>query len=174
MCRHPLLVFIEHWGYAFGVSNRTGKLPGDWDKPIPDALWPETLISAVRHDVRALASPRVLATLRQWQAALTTGELATQREAQRRLRAVGDALFGVASLPNDPVADASESFTVDAFQRPTPANPAGSGADGIELPDELDATDARFEQPELEPTANIPPTGHVVAARPGKRRPMKG
>ena len=121
LCPDPFLVFIEHTRYAPGVSVRSGKLPEDWDKPIPEALWPETLLSAIRHDIGALASPRVIATLLEWRTNLVTGDAAQQREARRRLRAAGEALQGTPEILDDPVTqDTSDLFTVEAFPKPPP------------------------------------------------------
>jgi hypothetical protein len=68
-------------------------LPKGWEHPIPDAIWPEALISAVRTDVGALASPRVIETIRKWRTdSRDFADPRKQREARDRLRALAEAL----------------------------------------------------------------------------------
>jgi hypothetical protein len=69
-------------------------LPPDWDGAIPEAIWPEALISAVRQDVGALASARAIETLRVWQdRARSTVDSALKREALDRLKEIAAALL---------------------------------------------------------------------------------
>lgn len=91
------------------------------------------MLSAIRHDVSALASPRVIRTLQQWRAeADDDGHPDKQREALRMLESVGRALLphadldvfdaeGVttavpesAGIPEPP----SDDHTIDSFQLP--------------------------------------------------------
>ena len=65
-----------------------------WADRIPEAVWPEAMVSAIRHDVGALATPRVIETLRRWRADLAqTEDQAKRRLAKQRLRAIGHALI---------------------------------------------------------------------------------
>ena len=68
-------------------------LPPGWEQPIPDSIWPEALISAVRFDVTVLATPRVIETIRAWRETARRGvDPRTVREAKDRLRALSLAL----------------------------------------------------------------------------------
>ena len=137
------------------VSVRSVKLPDDWDKPIPDALWPETLLSAIRHDIGALTSPRVIETLNQWREDLSSPDRATQREARRRLRAAGEAMLGTPQLPDDPVSqDNSDIFTVEAFPKPPPTRA---------LPKQPEPRHSKSRVSFISPAfaENEPPTTHI-------------
>lgn len=111
-------------------------LPQGWELPIPESIWPEALISAVRTDLSVLATPRVIETIMLWREQARRGmDLRTIREAKQRLRALSLALTedesptdfdgeGIATalpelhetpLESDP---AAEVFTADAFQLP--------------------------------------------------------
>lgn len=75
------------------VGRDGDQLPPGWDAAIPDAIWPEALISAVRHDVGALVAPRVIETLRAWQAeARAALDSPEKQQAIARLEQVGDAI----------------------------------------------------------------------------------
>lgn len=152
--------------YAPDVSSRSGHLAEDWDKPIPEGQWAEVLVSAIRADLAALRSPRVIKTLRDWRAALTNDDPATQREARRRLLAVGEALIGGPELPGGRTVDGSDDFTVDAFHRPRPA----THSEDISEP-----THARWSNvpmsraPLISPAFdqdNEPPTAHIALPSP--------
>lgn len=111
-------------------------LPPGWELPIPESIWPEALISAVRADLGVLATPRVIETIKLWREQARRGmDLRTIREAKQRLRALSLALTadesptefdgeGIATAlpelhetPLDSDA-AAEIFTADAFQLP--------------------------------------------------------
>lgn len=111
------------------MAREIRTLPEGWDTPIPDTIWPEALISAVRHDATALSSDRVIATIKTWQSEVSDdSNTATQLEAKRMLRKLADALLpeaarsdildveGVATLlPEPPEVDA---YTQDALELP--------------------------------------------------------
>jgi hypothetical protein len=93
------------------VARDGEQLPKGWEYPIPDAIWPEALISAVRADVGALAVPRAIDTIRRWKdEALSASEPRVQREAKKWLRALADAL--VSEDVSDPRA---ASFDADGM-----------------------------------------------------------
>ena len=168
------------------MSRRAGKLPEHWDKPIPEALWPETLLTAVRHDLGALTSERVQQTLQKWRESLSSIDPSAQREARRRLLAVGNALLGTPDLPGDPVADdrhdpASDAFTVDAF--PTPKARSGrrtgqamaaasarapAAASGRPAPDAPGRAAAAGRVAPVQPSAPAAPDHRVAARAPAK------
>lgn len=110
---------------AVGRDVRT--LPEGWDEPIPEAIWPDAMLSAVRLDPGALASTRVIQTIRRWQAAARE-EGWEAREAQRLLRELGAAiqepnkpearLDEAAANTEGPLAVEPDDFTQDAFQLP--------------------------------------------------------
>lgn len=116
--------------YAPPVARGVRALPIGWDLPIPDAVWPEALLSAVRQDPGALGSSRVINTLRRWQAqAREDTDPKGRREARRLLEAVGRALVGepetddlLAAFDAEGVAtalpDETDDGTQDAFQLP--------------------------------------------------------
>lgn len=117
-CPTAALEFMDGDRYAPAVSVFSGQLPPGWDNPISDEDWPTALLRALRQDVGAIASPRAIATLRQWQAALDSPDLERRREAQRRLSAVGAALLQPPAALDD---TDDNAFTVDAF--PAPVSP---------------------------------------------------
>jgi len=125
---HPALAC-----YAVRVGRELLQLPKGWEEPISEDTWPSALISAIRQDVGALASPRVIETLRQWQALAQDDSQAELRlRAQSRLQAVGRALAGepgtdelLATFDPNPApterphaAPMPESGTIDAFGLP--------------------------------------------------------
>lgn len=125
-------------------------LPPGWEQPIPDSIWPEALISAVRADVGVLATPRVIETIKAWREQARRGnDPRVVREAKQRLRALSLALTSeqssdvrgadfdlegiVTALPELQVTrerDDSNSgdfavgdaFTADSFALPTPVS----------------------------------------------------
>ncbi len=124
-------------------------LPEGWDLPIPDAIWPETLTSAVRHNVDAHLSPRAIASIKGWhQDALDESEHVAA-EGRRWLLKLGEALIPHAApetdesvfdaesqptafyLPNArPESEEPGSGTVDAFHLPpVPTNLRSRGAE---------------------------------------------
>ena len=153
------------------MSRGAGKLPEDWDKPIPEALWPTTLLWAIRLDVRALTSPRAIETLRVWRAALQSSNEAAQREARTRLMAVGQALLGSPELPDElsprpsKAEDDSDAYTVDAF--PPHKEPA-SLRDAAETQRPAEAAVAKDSQRSADPLrARDVRRSAPAAARPG-------
>lgn len=116
--------------YAPAVARGVRALPIGWDLPIPDAVWPEALISAVRQDPGALGSSRVIKTIRRWQAqSREDPDPKGRREARRLLENLGRALVGepetddiLAAFDADGVVttlpEEHEEGTQDAFQLP--------------------------------------------------------
>lgn len=120
------------------VGRDARGLPSGWDTPIPDAIWPEAMLSAIRHDITALASPRVIATLQRWRAdAADPSRPEAAKEAIQLLNALGRALLpsedpipedvfdteGVATTPPQTAfverpEPPSDDHTVDSFQLP--------------------------------------------------------
>lgn len=74
-------------------GHRGRQLPEGWDTPIPDSVWPDALLAAVRKDASALGSARVVETIRQWRAmAHQDDDLVAQKAARRRLDELARAL----------------------------------------------------------------------------------
>jgi hypothetical protein len=81
--------------YAPCVDREILVLPEGWEASIPEAIWPEAMLSAVRRDLGALSTQRVIDTLRSWQSqAYASVDAAARLQAQERLQAVGIALLG--------------------------------------------------------------------------------
>lgn len=112
------------------VGREVFTLPEGWDQSITDQMWPQAMISAVRQDVGALGSPRVIQTLRTWQhQALDEADPSLRQEARSRLEALGRALRGEPdtdellavfdlTLPPPAPPQEPEDGTVDAFRLP--------------------------------------------------------
>jgi len=121
------------------MGREGDQLPKGWEHPIPDAIWPEALVSAVRADVGALAALRAIETIRRWKEEARTGsEPRAQREAKKWLRALADALTSEEADPRVAEFDAEgflamaqdsnvqDAFTMDARRVPNPRSPGGS------------------------------------------------
>ena len=98
-------------------------LPDGWDRDVGDDAWPDALISAIKIDVGALASPRAIATLRAWRASIRGAE-PQRATASRRLAQVADAL----SAPGGPIP--TERLDTLALRSPSAAS-APRGASPI-------------------------------------------
>lgn len=108
------------------------------------------MISALRHDLSALASERVIHTLVQWRTeAADTADPARAELARRMLEAVGEALLpqpetavdpdetfeseGVTALPSSATGPETDDHTVDSFQ--LPPKPVGLRREATVAPD---------------------------------------
>lgn len=101
---------------------RDDELPPGWDSAAPD-LWPETLQRALATDIGALASPRVISTLRAWRSiAEGASHLPAVAQARARLAAVAKAI----------APDAEDGTITDTAIRtiPKPRGPSVSSASG--------------------------------------------
>lgn len=95
---------------------RDDELAPGWDSVAPDR-WPETLQKALETDLGALASPRVISTLRAWRSiAAGAPELPAVAQARARLAAVAKAI-----APQD-----HNDGTVTDTGIPTLARPGGA------------------------------------------------
>jgi hypothetical protein len=111
-------------------------LPPGWEQPIPESIWPDALISAVRSDISVLATPRVIETIKKWRDENKRGN----RDARERLRQLGTALAGDGASPrlasfdqvetslpdSDPsvasLSEVNDVFTADSFALPPPVD----------------------------------------------------
>jgi hypothetical protein len=124
--QHPARVVILLCSALVGRDTRT--LPEGWEKPIPDSIWPEAMISAVRHDASALAADRVIRTIKLWQAeAIDDSDTRAQEEARRLLKKLAEALSPELALEAD-------AFDVAATIHPEPAAGDDYTVDALELP----------------------------------------
>jgi hypothetical protein len=102
------------------VAREGDQLPKGWEHPIPDAIWPEALVSAVRADVGALAAPRAIETIRRWKLeARGASDPRVQREARKWLRALADALLSEEPSDISPMLQDSsvqDAFTMDSIR----------------------------------------------------------
>jgi hypothetical protein len=125
---------------CIAVARDGDQLPKGWDEPIPEAIWPEALISAVRSDLGALASPRAIETLRRWkEEARASADPRIQREAKRLLNAIAKAMlaeeppepptphFEIDAISTNVAQDSSvqDAFTVDSIRTDTPPREPG-------------------------------------------------
>jgi hypothetical protein len=105
------------------MSGGAPRLTEGWDRAIPEAGWPAALVAAVRQDPGALATPRVIDTLRAWRDALH-GAPAERAEASRHLAGVAAALTEPAARDVPLMAPAPDDLALPArprLRRPPPA-----------------------------------------------------
>jgi hypothetical protein len=147
------------------VGREARSLPEGWDASIPDAIWVDAMLSAIRRDAGALGSPRVVRTLRAWQLdARQTDDADRQLSALRGLRAVGRALLASVDTPVEPPSLPVEDSAVGGSARPLP------GMDS--------ETVALFEVEPPRPSRPPPPPPPVVdrveaaESADGRRRPV--
>jgi hypothetical protein len=113
------------------VGRDTRTLPEGWEKPIPESIWPEAMISAVRHDVSALAAERVILTIKVWQAeAIDDSDAIAQDEARRLLKKLADALSPEAALEADAF-DVAETIHPDPDPDPDRDDLDGASGDAF-------------------------------------------
>lgn len=97
------------------MTGRRERLPPGWDLAIPEALWPEVMISAVRYDLDALRSERVVQTLRAWREHSNDKNPEVREAALKRIKKIARALVD----PTEP--ELSEPTLAIIFE-PTQAN----------------------------------------------------
>lgn len=151
---------------------RDDELPPGWDSAAPD-LWPETLQRALETDIGALASPRVISTLRAWRSiAAGAPNLPAVAQARARLAAVAKAI----------APELSEDGTItDTAIRALP-RPQGRGASAPSVPRSrgLDQSSASQEatvwawSAKPAPRADEEPTSPPVSAGFGEEHPTDG
>lgn len=74
------------------MTGRRERLPSGWELAIPDALWPEVMISAVRYDLAALRAERVIETLRRWRTESNDRNPEVREAALKRIKKIARAL----------------------------------------------------------------------------------
>ncbi len=97
---------------------RDDELPPGWDSVTPDR-WPETLQQALETDIGALASPRVISTLRAWRSiAAGAADLPAVAQARARLAAVAQAI-----APHDQSDGTITDTGIPTLARPNSSRP---------------------------------------------------
>jgi hypothetical protein len=186
----PTLPLLVCWN---AVARDRDELPKGWERPIPDALWPEAMMNAIRADVAALASPRVIETIRAWQKdARDPSDPKRQREAFERLRLLQDALVPVDTseigffkdlrsrvvdddrlpetvMPDSDVLDAFASDPSIKNQRDPPRESDASSSSGRPAPKPRGSTRSTTDKGLL-----TPPSRNRVEAHPKARSPSFG
>ncbi|MBI2377628.1 MAG: hypothetical protein HYV07_26740 [Deltaproteobacteria bacterium] len=131
------------------MTRRAERLPEGWDSEIPDEKWADAVPVAIRIDIRALGSRRVISTLARLRADLTGGDDARARAARLRLMEIGRALLGGSGdLAPFIAAEPGIDQTVAAWSADPPS------ADSVRARSAIDATIAPADmlpKPETSP-----------------------
>ena len=132
------------------------KQPEDWAKDVPTHEWPDTLVSEVRRDPGALASRRVIRTIRRWRAEAAD---ATDRARQSAAR---DHLWSLAHALMSPDGDIPTTMLEPPIPSHASEDPEGTGREASDLANQ--STDSRIAALSSDRT-------QIKASRPPPRRP---
>jgi hypothetical protein len=95
-------------------------LPEGWEQAIPEVVWPTAMVAAIRRDLSALGSSRVLETLRTWQRELSSDRAPIRAEAARWLGLVADALRAPLPVPHESMDGEDETVALHPDEDTSP------------------------------------------------------